>query len=201
VAGNNTTIGVLALQGAVREHLEMIERCGARGVGIKRPSGLNGVNGLIIPGGESTTIGKLIDEYDFAPELKRLGRSGTPVYGTCAGLIILSRRVKGSHGSVLGLADVTVERNAFGRQVDSFERDILVRGITEEDRPFRAVFIRAPVIEEAGPGVEVMASLEEGVVMAREGTFLLGAFHPELTDDARIHRYFLEMVEQAEQAA
>ena len=201
MAGNNTTIGVLALQGAVREHLEMIERCGARGVGIKRPSGLNGVNGLIIPGGESTTIGKLIDEYGFAPELKRLGMSGTPVYGTCAGLIILSRRVKGSHGSVLGLADVTVERNAFGRQVDSFERDILVRGITEEDRPFRAVFIRAPVIEEAGPGVEVMASLEEGVVMAREGTFLLGAFHPELTDDARIHRYFLEMVEQAEQAA
>ena len=201
MAGNNTTIGVLALQGAVREHLEMIERCGARGVGIKRPSGLNGVNGLIIPGGESTTIGKLIDEYGFAPELKRLGRSGTPVYGTCAGLIIMSQRVKGRHGSVLGLADVTVERNAFGRQVDSFERDILVRGITEEDRPFRAVFIRAPVIEEAGPGVEVMASLEEGVVMAREGTFLLGAFHPELTDDARIHRYFLEMVEQAEQAA
>ncbi len=200
MAGNNTTIGVLALQGAVREHLEMIERCGARGVGIKRPSGLNGVNGLIIPGGESTTIGKLIDEYGFVPELIRLGRSGTPVYGTCAGLIILSQRVKGRHGSVLGLADVTVERNAFGRQVDSFERDILVRGIAEEDRPFRAVFIRAPVIEEAGPGVEVMASLEEGVVMAREGTFLLGAFHPELTNDDRIHRYFLEMVEQVKQA-
>jgi 5'-phosphate synthase pdxT subunit len=200
VAGNNTTIGVLALQGAVREHLEMIERCGARGVGIKRPSGLNGVNGLIIPGGESTTIGKLIDEYGFAPELIRLGKSGTPVYGTCAGLIVMSQRVKGRHGSVLGLADVTVERNAFGRQVDSFERDILVRGIAEKDHPFRAVFIRAPVIEEAGPGVDVMASLEEGVVMAREGTFLLGAFHPELTDDVRIHRYFLEMVDQVKQA-
>lgn len=200
MAGNNTTIGVLALQGAVREHLEIIERCGARGVGIKCPSGLNGVNGLIIPGGESTTIGKLIDEYGFAPELIKLGRGGTPVYGTCAGLIIMSKRVKGRHGSVLGLADVTVERNAFGRQVDSFERDILVRGIADEDRPFRAVFIRAPVIEEAGPGVEVMASLEEGVVMAREGTFLLGAFHPELTDDGRIHRYFLEMVEQVKQA-
>jgi pyridoxal 5'-phosphate synthase pdxT subunit len=197
VAGNNTTIGVLALQGAVREHLEMIEQCGARGVGIKRPSGLNGVNGLIIPGGESTTIGKLIDEYGFAPELKKLGQSGMPIYGTCAGLIILSQRVNGRHGSVLGLADVTVERNAFGRQVDSFEKDIPVRGIEDEDRPFRAVFIRAPLIEEIGPEVEAMASVEEGVVMARQGTLLLGAFHPELTGDTRIHRYFLEMVKQA----
>ena len=197
MAGNNKTIGVLALQGAVREHLEMIEQCGARGVGIKRPSGLNGVNGLIIPGGESTTIGKLIDEYGFAPELKKLGQSGMPIYGTCAGLIILSQRVNGRHGSVLGLADVTVERNAFGRQVDSFEKDIPVRGIEDEDRPFRAVFIRAPLIEEVGPEVEAMASVEEGIVMARQGTLLLGAFHPELTGDTRIHRYFLEMVKQA----
>jgi 5'-phosphate synthase pdxT subunit len=197
VAGNNTTIGVLALQGAVREHLEMIEQCGARGVGIKRPSGLNGVNGLIIPGGESTTIGKLIDEYGFAPELKKLGQSGVPIFGTCAGLILLSQRVKGRHGSVLGLADVTVERNAFGRQVDSFEKEIPVRGIEDESRPFRAVFIRAPLIEEVGPEVEVMASVEEGVVMARQGSLLLGAFHPELTGDTRIHRYFLEMVKPA----
>jgi pyridoxal 5'-phosphate synthase pdxT subunit len=197
VAGNNTTIGVLALQGAVREHLEMIEQCGARGVGIKRPSGLNGVNGLIIPGGESTTIGKLIDEYGFAPELKKLGESGVPIYGTCAGLIILSQRVRGRHGSVLGLADVTVERNAFGRQVDSFEKEIAVIGIEDESRPFRAVFIRAPLIEEVGLGVEVMATVEEGVVMARQGTLLLGAFHPELTGDTRIHRYFLEMVKRA----
>jgi pyridoxal 5'-phosphate synthase glutaminase subunit Pdx2 len=138
VAGNNTTIGVLALQGAVREHLEMIEQCGARGVGIKRPSGLNHVNGLIIPGGESTTIGKLIDEYGFTGELKKLGESGIPIYGTCAGLIILSQRIRGRHGSVLGLADVTVERNAFGRQVDSFEKKIPVRGIEDENRPGRA---------------------------------------------------------------
>jgi 5'-phosphate synthase pdxT subunit len=134
VAGNNTTVGVLALQGAVREHLEMIEQCEARGVGIKRPSGLNGINGLIIPGGESTTIGKLIDEYGFAPELKKLGERGVPIYGTCAGLILMSQRVRGGHGSVLGLADVTVERNAFGRQVDSFEKCIPVKGIEEEDR-------------------------------------------------------------------
>jgi 5'-phosphate synthase pdxT subunit len=177
----------------------MIEQCGARGVGIKRPSGLDGVNGLIIPGGESTTIGKLIDEYGFAPGLVELGARGVPIFGTCAGLIILSQRVKGRHGTVLGLADVTVERNAFGRQVDSFEKEITVKGIDGEERPFRAVFIRAPVIEETGPGVEVMASLDEGAVMARQGTLLLGAFHPELTGDERIHRYFLEMVKQAKQ--
>ena len=192
--GNQITIGVLALQGAVREHLQMIERCGARGISVKRPSGLNGVNGLIIPGGESTTIGMLIEEYGFAHELKKLGDSGVPIYGTCAGLILLAERVVGRHGPVLGLVDVTVERNAFGRQVDSFEADIPIAGIEDPDRPFRAVFIRAPVIEETGAHVEVMASIERGVVMAREGHYLLGAFHPELTNDERIHRYFLEMV-------
>jgi 5'-phosphate synthase pdxT subunit len=194
VAGNESTIGVLALQGAVREHLQMIERCGARGVGIKRPSGLTHVNGLIIPGGESTTIGKLIDEYGFAAPIRELAAAGVPIYGTCAGLILVARRVKGRHGTILGLADVTVERNAFGRQVDSFERDLVVRGIADEDVPFRAVFIRAPVIEETGPGVTEMASIAEGIVMAREGNLLLGAFHPELTGDTRIHSYFLDMV-------
>lgn len=195
--GNNLTIGVLALQGAVREHLDMLERCGARGVCVKRPSGLDGVNGLIIPGGESTTIGKLIDEYGFVPSLRKMALEGTPVFGTCAGLIILSKRVRGRHGSVLGLADVTVERNAFGRQVDSFEREIPVRGIEGEDTPFRAVFIRAPAIEEVGPGVEVMARLGREAVMAREGAMLMSAFHPELTDDDRIHRYFVDMTWQA----
>lgn len=192
--GESLKIGVLALQGAVREHLRMIERCGARGVAVKRPSGLSGVSGLIIPGGESTTIGKLIDEYGFAAPLTALAEAGVPIYGTCAGLIIAAKRVRGRHGTVLGLADVTVERNAFGRQVDSFETDLLVSGIPEADRPFRAVFIRAPVIEEVGPEVEVMARLERGVVMARDGNILLGAFHPELTEDARVHEYFLEMV-------
>ena len=187
-------IGVLALQGAVREHIQMIERCGARGVGIKRPSGLSDVSGLIIPGGESTAIGKLIDEYGFAGPIKEMAARGVPIYGTCAGLILVAKRVKGRHGTILGLADVTVERNAFGRQVDSFEREIALSGIEEEERPFRAVFIRAPVIEETGPGVQAMARLEEGVVLARDGNVLLGAFHPELTDDVRLHRYFLEMV-------
>ncbi len=197
MAGNNFTIGVLALQGAVHEHLYMIERCGARRTGIKRPSGLSCVDGLIIPGGESTTIGKLIDEYGFAGPIKKLAALGVPIYGTCAGLIIVSRRVSGKHEMILGLADVAVERNAFGRQVDSFEKDIHIQGIPDEDISFRALFIRAPVIKEMGPGAVEMSRLEQGVVMAREGNVLLGAFHPELTDDTRVHRYFLDMVASA----
>lgn len=194
MAGKDISIGVLALQGAVREHLGMIEQCGARGIGIKNPSGLDGINGLIIPGGESTTIGKLIDKYHFADGIRRLGVSGVPVFGTCAGLIIMARRVKGRRGPILELVDVTVERNAFGRQVESSERDIKVRGIEEEERPFRAVFIRAPVIEEVGRNVVVMARQPEGVVMARDGNYLVSAFHPELTGDPRVHRYFVDMV-------
>jgi pyridoxal 5'-phosphate synthase pdxT subunit len=197
VAGNDSTVGVLALQGAVREHLRMIELCGMKGLGVKRPAALSGLDGLIIPGGESTTIGKLIDEYGFAGPIRELAAAGVPVFGTCAGLIVVARRVQGSHGSLLGLADVTVERNAFGRQVDSFEQDILIEGVAGEDRPFRAVFIRAPVIEQTGPGVRVMARVERGTIMARDGNMLLGAFHPELTDDARVHRYFCDMVAAA----
>lgn len=193
MAGNDITIGVLALQGAVREHLEMIDSCGARGIGIKRPSGLNGVNGLIIPGGESTTIGKLVDRYGFTEALRGLGARGVPIFGTCAGLILLARRVEGRHGPLLELADVTVNRNAFGRQVDSFEQDIEVVGIEEEDRPFRAVFIRAPLIVETGDSVEVMARVDQGVVMASDNQYLLAAFHPELTGDVRIHQYFIDM--------
>lgn len=177
----------------------MIEQCGARGVGIKRPAGLNDVDGLIIPGGESTTIGKLINEYGFAGPIRRMGESGVPIFGTCAGLILLARDVKGVHGPLIGLADVTVERNAFGRQVDSFEADLEVEGIEDGGRPYHAVFIRAPVIEVVGPAVRVMASLDEGVVLAREGNLLLGAFHPELTGDDRIHRFFLDMVAEARQ--
>lgn len=195
MAGDRT-IGVLALQGAVREHLEMIEACGARGVGIKRPSGLNDVDGLVIPGGESTTIGKLIREYGFEEPLKELGRSGVPVFGTCAGLIVMAREIAGKHGPVLGLIDVSVERNAFGRQVDSFEREIEIRGIAGREDPFRAVFIRAPLIEKVGDGVEQMARLEEGTVMARQRQYLVAAFHPELTRDKRVHEYFKGMIEE-----
>jgi pyridoxal 5'-phosphate synthase pdxT subunit len=197
VAGKELIIGVLALQGAVSEHLAMIEECGARGVAVKRPSGLDGVHGLIIPGGESTTIGKLIYEYRFESALLQLGESGVPVFGTCAGLILLANRVEGRHGPVLGLADVSVRRNAFGRQVDSFQEDVVVKGIEDDGRRFDAVFIRAPVIEGTGAGVEVMARLEEGVVMARDRNYLLGAFHPELSGDSRVHDYFLRMVRES----
>lgn len=184
----------------MEEHLEMVERCGARGIAVKRPAGLSGVSGLIVPGGESTVIGKLIQEYGFALEIARLAASGVPVYGTCAGLIVLAKSVVGKHGPVLSLMDVTVERNAFGRQVDSFEKDVMLAGIDEPEKPFRAVFIRAPIIEEAGFGVEVMGRVERGIAMARQGNLLASAFHPELTDDERVHRYFVQMAAAADGA-
>lgn len=172
----------------------MIEHCGARGVAVKRPSGLNGIDGLIIPGGESTTIGKLIEQYGFAGAISNMGVEGVPIFGTCAGLIVLARRVDGIHGPLLGLAEVTVVRNAFGRQVESFEKDIWISGLDDTERPFRAVFIRAPVITETGEGVTEMARVDRGIVMARDRNYLLGTFHPELTEDDRVHRYFLDMV-------
>jgi len=193
VAGNENVIGVLALQGAVREHLEMVEACGARGRIVKTPSGLSDLRGLIIPGGESTAIGKLIEEYGFTEALREAGHDGMPIFGTCAGLIVLAARVSGQHGPLLGLADVTVDRNAFGRQVDSFEAELPVEGIEDPDRSFRGVFIRAPLITQTGEGVKVMARYDGGVVMARQGNYLLSAFHPELTGDQRVHRYFIDM--------
>lgn len=172
----------------------MIEICGARGISIKDPSGLDGVDGLVIPGGESTTIGGLISDYEFNGALCRLVSLRVPVFGTCAGMIVLAREVDGAHGPVLGLMDIVVRRNAFGRQVDSFQRDLTIKGIDDEEVPFEGVFIRAPVIEAVGEAVEIMAGVEEGAVMAREGGILACAFHPELTDDTRVHEYFIEMV-------
>jgi len=189
-------VGVLALQGAVREHLKMLERCGARGTAVKYPSELLSCDGLIIPGGESTTIGRLIVRDGFLDLLRERVSAGLPVYGTCAGLIVLARRVTEGQQPLLGVMDILVRRNAYGRQVDSFEVDLRVRGIEEEERPFRAVFIRAPWIEEAEGGVEVLCTHQGRAVMARQGRLLAGAFHPELTDDPRIHRYFLGMVEE-----
>ena len=193
---SGTTIGVLALQGAVREHLNMLERCGARGVEVKYPPELLSCDGLIIPGGESTTIGKLIVRDGFLDRLRERAAEGLPVFGTCAGLIVLARRVTEGEQPLLGLMDMVARRNAFGRQVDSFETDLEVAGIDQADRPFRAVFIRAPWIEETGEGVEVLSTCRDRVVMARQGRFLAGAFHPELTGDDRIHRYFIHMVEE-----
>src|SRR3990170_915432 len=191
-------VGVLALQGAVSEHLEMLKKCGAKGILIKKPGQLASVEALIIPGGESTTIGKLIRKYGFFEEIQKLVDRGVPVYGTCAGLILLAQKITGSAKDIVGreqlffkFMNIEVKRNAFGRQKESFEIDLNVPELGPE--PFRAVFIRAPWIEKVHDGVVTMAKFEDKVVMARQGKCLVTAFHPELTNDTRVHRYFLEM--------
>jgi len=177
-------IGVLALQGNFREHAAMLRGLGAEAVEVRKPEDLDGLDGLVIPGGESTTFMRLMRLYGLDEAIRRFDR---PVFGTCAGMIVLGR----DH---LGLVDVTVRRNAFGRQVSSFETDLEVVG---EDEPIRAVFIRAPWVESVGPEVEVLAEHDGHPVLARQGRFLVAAFHPELTDDTRLHRRFLESVREA----
>lgn len=183
-------IGVLALQGAFREHQQMLDQCGVESVQIRKREQLEGVSALIIPGGESTTMGKLLKDFNLFEPIIKMGREGLPIFGTCAGLIMLAKDIAGSEQPRLGLMDISVERNAFGRQVDSFEADLDIPAIGHE--PFRAVFIRAPYILSTGNGVEVLARFGEKIVFARQGRFLAAAFHPELTGDLRIHRYFLE---------
>lgn len=186
------TVGVLALQGAVREHIYMIEKCGARGLAIKKPHELLQLDSLIIPGGESTTIGKLMVKYDFIDIIKELYEKGLPIYGTCAGLILLAKRITEGTQPLLSLMNIEAKRNAFGRQRESFEANLDIRELGEP--PFKGVFIRAPWIESVWADVKVIAVLQGKVVMAREGRLLATAFHPELTDDIRIHRYFIEEV-------
>jgi 5'-phosphate synthase pdxT subunit len=187
------TIGVLGLQGAVREHVRSIEAAGASAMVVKKAEQLQDVDGLIIPGGESTTMRKLIDQYGFMEPLREFAKQGKPMFGTCAGLIILAKHIIGYEEPHLGLLDVTVERNSFGRQVDSFEADLEIKGMEE---PFTGVFIRAPHIVEVGDGVEVLAEYGGRIVAARQGQFLGCSFHPELTDDTRLTEYFIEMVNQ-----
>jgi pyridoxal 5'-phosphate synthase pdxT subunit len=179
---NRLTIGVLAAQGNFREHAAMLRRLGADVVEVRKPEQLEGIDGLVIPGGESTAITRLIRLYGLEEAIRRFGR---PILGTCAGLILLDR----AH---LGLIDLEVERNAYGRQVHSFEADLELDG----DRPLRGVFIRAPRVAETGPGVEVLADLHGDPVLLREGRVLVAAFHPELTDDTRVHERFLEIVRE-----
>ena len=174
-------IGVLAVQGNFREHAAMLRRLGAEVVEVRVPEQLEGLDGLVIPGGESTTFMRLMSLYALDEALRSFER---PVFGTCAGMIVLDR----DH---LGLVDVRVRRNAFGRQVASFETDLALEGT---DEPLRAVFIRAPWIEEIGPEVEVLAEVDGHPVLARQGRFLVASFHPELTDDTRLHALFLEEV-------
>ena len=185
-------VGVLALQGAFREHQLALEKCGAGARQVRKPEDLKGIEALVVPGGESTTMGKLMCDFGLLEPVRNLALEGLPVLGTCAGLIMLAKHIRGSQQASLGLMDMEVERNAFGRQVDSFEAllPIPVLGTV----PLRAVFIRAPYIARAGGGVDILAAYGDKTVCARQGRFLAAAFHPELTDDLRLHRYFLEQV-------
>jgi pyridoxal 5'-phosphate synthase pdxT subunit len=176
-------IGVLAVQGNFREHVAMLRRLGAETVEVRKPEQLDGLDGLVIPGGESTAFTRLMRLYGLDEAIRAFDR---PVFGTCAGMIVLDR----NH---LGLVDLAVRRNAFGRQPASFETDLPLPG---ESEPLRAVFIRAPWIEEAGPGVEVLAEVDGHPVLAREGRYLVASFHPELTDDTRLHELFLESIKE-----
>lgn len=183
-------IGVLALQGAVTEHIRSIELAGAEGVPVKQVEQLAELEGLILPGGESTTIGKLMRKYGFMEAIRSFAAEGKPVFGTCAGLIVMAERIAGQEEAHLALMDMTVSRNAFGRQRESFETDLPVKGI---EGPVRAVFIRAPLIESVGEGVEVLSTYKDEIVTARQGNLLACSYHPELTDDYRLHAYFVDM--------
>lgn len=191
-------VGVLALQGDVREHLRALEDCGVEAVPVRRAQEIEEVDALVIPGGESTTIAHLAQTFGVFDLISKRIKSGLPVYGSCAGMILLADRVLDATEDqrTFGGMDITVRRNAFGRQVDSFEIDIAIEGLTNST--MRAVFIRAPWVEQIGPGVQVLSSVtREGVshpVAVRQGHMLATSFHPELTDDSRIHRYFVQEV-------
>lgn len=184
-------VGILALQGDVREHAAVLARLDVEPVEVRTPDQLQAVDGLIIPGGESTTIGKLAARFGLSEPLRRRIEAGMPTYGTCAGMIFLAAGVTQGSQPQLGVLDAVVERNAFGRQNESFEADLEVAGW---ERPFHAVFIRAPWVAKVGSGVEVLAEVEGHPVMVRQGNILASSFHPELTDDDRVHRLFLDLV-------
>ncbi len=185
-------VGVLALQGAFIEHIDMLRRLGAEAFPVRLPQELQRVDALVIPGGESTSISRLMEIYGLNEPLKKLAESGLPIFGTCAGLIIMAKQVEGQSPGPLAVMGVEVKRNAFGRQVDSFEANLPVPVLGKPD--FHAVFIRAPKIERTGEGVEVLARLDGGtVVAARQEKLLVTTFHPELTDDPRFHEYFLTL--------
>ncbi|MED3642533.1 pyridoxal 5'-phosphate synthase glutaminase subunit PdxT [Caldifermentibacillus hisashii] len=191
---SDLTIGVLGLQGAVEEHVKQVESLGIHAIIVKRPSQLNEIDGLIFPGGESTTMRKLIDQYGFFEPLIQFSKEQKPIFGTCAGMVLLAKDLEGSEVVHLGLMDIVVKRNAFGRQRESFEADLEVAGF---DSPFHAVFIRAPYIKKVGGGVEILAEVDGHIVAARQGHLLTTAFHPELTEDSRFLELFVEMVNES----
>ncbi|MDK2821138.1 MAG: pyridoxal 5-phosphate synthase pdxT subunit [Clostridia bacterium] len=184
-------IGVLAMQGAFLEHIRSLEALGVKGIEIRKKNQLKEIDGLIIPGGESTTIGKLMIEFDLMDTVRSLVEDGMPVFGTCAGLVLLAQEIIESDQPRIGLMNAKARRNAFGRQIESFEVDLDIPVLGED--PFHAVFIRAPFLEEVNPPAEVLARFMDKTVLARQGNILAAAFHPELTNDLRLHRYFIEL--------
>jgi 5'-phosphate synthase pdxT subunit len=186
-------IGVLALQGTFIEHIHILRHLGVETTAIRLPHEMDGLDGLVIPGGESTTILRLMQSFGLVGPIREMARDGLPIWGTCAGVVLLARNVSNYEMETLGLMDTKVQRNAFGRQIDSFEADLEIPILGE--KPFHAVFIRAPVIEQAEPGVEILARLPDStIVAARQDRLLSSTFHPEFTDDSRFHSYFLSMV-------
>jgi 5'-phosphate synthase pdxT subunit len=185
-----TTVGVLALQGAFIEHIHALQRLGVEAREVRLPGDLDGLDGLIMPGGESTTIGKLMVQYHLDEPIRRRALDGFPIWGTCAGMILLAKDIGGLRQPLIGVMDIVVERNAFGRQLDSFEADLDIPAIGPE--PFRAIFIRAPLVHSVAGESDVLARLTDGrIVAAREGNLLATSFHPELTADDRLHHFFL----------
>ena len=193
-----TTIGVLGLQGDVEEHIAMLERCDVKAVRVKTPAELESVDGLIIPGGESTTVGVMLERFGLAKPLLDRVKRGMPLWGTCMGMIVMADKVTGSQQPTLGLLHIEVKRNAFGRQVESAEVPLRVKGL---DAPFPGVFIRAPWIESAHDDAKIIATLDGKGVMVRQGNLLGTSFPPELTDDPRIHKLFIGLVTHARSAA
>ncbi|GEN58098.1 pyridoxal 5'-phosphate synthase subunit PdxT [Halolactibacillus alkaliphilus] len=190
-------VGVLGLQGAVREHVRSIEASGAKAIIVKKVEQLDEIDGLILPGGESTTMRRLIDQYGFLEPLRQFGQTGKPIFGTCAGLILLAKEISNQTTTHLGLMDMTVTRNAFGRQKDSFEAALSIEGVADD---YNAVFIRAPYIERVGEDVHILATYDDAIVAAEEGPFLCTAFHPELTEDHRLAKYFVEKVKESKKS-
>jgi pyridoxal 5'-phosphate synthase pdxT subunit len=188
-------IGVLALQGDVEEHLAALEACKVEGVRVKTVAELDAVNGLIIPGGESTTIANLLERFKLHKPLLERAKAGMPIWGTCMGMIVMAEKVAGSKQPTLGLLHIEVKRNAFGRQIESTEQPLEIEGL--DGKPFPGVFIRAPWIESAWGGAHVLAFVDGKGVMVWQNSLLGTSFHPELTDDLRIHKYFLQMVNAA----
>jgi 5'-phosphate synthase pdxT subunit len=187
-------IGVLAVQGDFIEHASVLRQLETEALPVRLPQELDGLDGLIIPGGESTTISRLMLSYGLTQAIRDLARDGLPILGTCAGMILLAKSVHELGMEPIGAMDIEVRRNAFGRQVDSFETDLAIPALGQE--PFHAVFIRAPLVEGASPEVEILAKVDSGAgVAARQGKLVVSAFHPELTDDPRFHAYFLNIVD------